>query len=87
MKPIVKQYVKNVLLLGVDADKIKEVIGSDVSCKFVSDVDEAVVQASQCAESGDQVLLAPACASLDMYKNYQERGDVFVNAVNALEAC
>lgn len=87
LKPIVKQYVKNVLLLGVDAKKIKEVIGSDVSCEFVSDMDEAVVKASQCAESGDQVLLAPACASLDMYKNYQERGGVFVSAVNALGAC
>ena len=49
----------------------------DVSCEFVSDMDEAVVKASQCAESGDQVLLAPACASLDMYRNYEQRGDDF----------
>lgn len=87
LRPVVKQYVKNVLLLGVDANKIKEVIGSYVSCEFVSDMNEAVIKANDLAESGDQVLLAPACASLDMYKNYQERGDVFVNAVNALEAC
>lgn len=87
LKPIVKQYVKKVLLLGVDANKIKNVIGSDVSCEFVSDMDEAVVKANECAVSGEQVVLAPACASLDMYKNYQERGDVFVKAVNALEAC
>lgn len=87
LKSIVKQYVKKVLLLGVDADKIKQVIGLDVNCEFVADMDEAVVKASECAVSGEQVVLAPACASLDMYKNYQERGDVFVKAVNALEAC
>lgn len=87
LKSIVKQYVKKVLLLGVDAEKIKQVISLDVNCEFVSDMDEAVIKASECAVSGEQVLLAPACASLDMYKNYQERGDVFVQAVNALEAC
>ena len=87
LEPIVKQHVKKVLLLGVDANKIKDVIGSDVSCEFVADMKEAVYKANVCAESGEQVLLAPACASLDMYKNYQERGDDFVNAVNALAAC
>lgn len=87
LKPIVKQYVKKVLLFGVDANKIRDVIGTEVSCEFVTDMREAVHKANEYVETGDQVLLAPACASLDMYKNYQERGNDFVNAVNALETC
>ncbi|MBL1141620.1 MAG: UDP-N-acetylmuramoyl-L-alanine--D-glutamate ligase [Proteobacteria bacterium] len=83
----VKQHVKNVLLMGVDADKLAKTIGSVVACEFVPDMDAAVSKANQIAAPGDLVLLAPACASLDMYKNYQERGDMFVKAVNALEAC
>ena len=54
--------------------------------EFVIDMNEAVKIASDLAEAGDVVLLAPACASLDMYENYQQRGDAFVAAVNALEA-
>ena len=87
LKPVVEQHVKKVLLLGVDAEKINDVIAPVVDCEFVSDINDAVKIACEIAQSGDLILLAPACASLDMYKNYQERGDVFVNAVNALEAC
>ena len=85
LRSVVKQYVKKVFLLGIDANKIQEVLEDDTPCEFVTDMSEAVKKAFLQAEEGDQVLLAPACASLDMYKNYQERGDDFVNAVNALE--
>jgi len=84
---VVKQHVKKVLLMGMDANKLARVIGAVVSYEFVADMDEAVKRAHQQAEPGDLVLLAPACASLDMYKNYQHRGNVFVSAVNALETC
>ncbi len=84
--PIIKKYVKHVLLLGVDAKKLANAIGSEVMHDFVSDMNEAVNIASNVAEAGDLVLLAPACASLDMYENYQQRGDSFVAAVNTLEA-
>jgi len=84
--PIIKKYVKHVLLLGVDAKKVANVIDSTVMCDFVVDMNEAVNAASNLAEAGDLVLLAPACASLDMYENYQQRGDAFVAAVNTLEA-
>ncbi len=86
LNPIIKQYVKHVLLLGADAKKIADAIGSEVMHEFVIDMNEAVNIASDLAEAGDVVLLAPACASLDMYENYQQRGDAFVAAVNALEA-
>ncbi len=85
--PTVQHAVKYVLLLGVDAKRIADVIGSEVAHDFVDDMDAAVMRANKIATPGDCVLLAPACASLDMYDNYQQRGDVFVNAVNKLEAC
>ena len=85
--PIIKKHVKHVVLLGVDAKKVANVIGSEVMHEFVVDMNEAVNIASNVAGAGDVVLLAPACASLDMYENYQQRGDAFVDAVNTLEAC
>lgn len=87
LKPVIEEHVKKVLLLGVDANKLADVIGTDSLYEFVSDMDAAVERASQLANSGNIILLAPACASLDMYKNYQQRGDDFVNAVNKLESC
>jgi UDP-N-acetylmuramoylalanine--D-glutamate ligase len=87
LTPVVKQHVKNVLLMGVDANKLATAIGSATSHEFAANMKEAVNRASQLANAGDLVLLAPACASLDMYKDYQQRGDDFVSAVNALEAC
>ena len=85
--PAVKDHVKKVYLIGIDAKKIASVIDQSVSYEFVNDMDEAVQSANAIAEAGDVVLLAPACASLDMYDNYQHRGDVFVSAVKSLEVC
>lgn len=85
--PVVKEHVKCVLLLGVDAKRIADVLGSEVAYEFVDDMAAAVARANEIATPGDLVLLAPACASLDMYDNYQQRGDVFVDAVNGLEVC
>jgi UDP-N-acetylmuramoylalanine--D-glutamate ligase len=48
-------------------------------------MDDAVLYAANLAQAGDTVLLSPACASLDQYKNYQERGDKFAAAVLALD--
>jgi UDP-N-acetylmuramoylalanine--D-glutamate ligase len=50
----------------------------------VKDIDEAVIKASQLAESGDVVLLSPACASWDMYTSFEERGSIFKQAVHRL---
>ncbi|MEM6998571.1 MAG: UDP-N-acetylmuramoyl-L-alanine--D-glutamate ligase [Pseudomonadota bacterium] len=83
---VIKQHVKKVILLGIDANKLAETFGSEVAYEFVNSMDEAVDQAYKVSESGNIVLLAPACASLDMYDNYQQRGDIFISAVNALEA-
>ena len=84
LRPIIEKYVKKVFLLGVDANKLAEVVGFNVEKELVKNMDDAVKGASKIADSGDLVLLAPACSSLDMYENYQQRGDTFVSAINAL---
>ena len=84
LNPIVKKYIKRVFLFGIDANKLADVMGSEVDKEFVNNMNEAVKGASKIADSDDIVLLAPACSSLDMYKNYQQRGDAFISAIDAL---
>jgi len=84
LNPIVKKYIKRVFLFGIDANKLADVMGSDVDKEFVNNMNEAVKGASKIADPDDIVLLAPACSSLDMYKNYQQRGDAFISAIDAL---
>ncbi|HAQ73776.1 MAG TPA: UDP-N-acetylmuramoyl-L-alanine--D-glutamate ligase, partial [Pseudomonas sp.] len=56
-----------------------------VALKQVQGLEEAVQRAAECALPGDAVLLSPACASLDMFKNFEERGRRFAAAVEALK--
>lgn len=74
------QHLRAAILIGEDADKVAQGLG-DVSCHFAADMNDAVRRASLLAESGDAVLLSPACASFDMFKGYADRGDAFVRAV------
>lgn len=81
-----KGKVKALILLGETADKIKE---SAEKAGFyniykVSDMEEAVKKGKELATPGDCVLLSPACASWDMFKNFEERGNVFKDAVRRL---
>jgi len=87
LKPVIEEHVKKVLLIGVDAKKLADVIKTESLYEFTADMNEAVIRANKIAEPGNLILLAPACASLDMYKNYQQRGNDFVAAINSLEAC
>ena len=74
-----------VVLIGRDAPAIERVLaGSPVPRLHASTMDEAVETAYRAARPGDAVLLSPACASYDMFKSYVHRGQVFVEAVNAL---
>ncbi|MDB6143258.1 MAG: murD [Pseudomonas sp.] len=73
-----------VVLLGRDAELVAQAVGDAVPLIRVKTLDEAVLRAAEIAQDGDAVLLSPACASLDMFKNYEERGRLFAQAVEAL---
>lgn len=82
----VKDNARAVVLIGRDAPMIEKALEqTDVPMYHAADMHEAVVIARRVAQSGDAVLLSPACASFDMYKNYVHRAEVFVDAVKGLE--
>jgi len=79
------RHARAVVLIGRDAQRIAEAVeGCGVPLHFAADMPAAVAQASQLAQAGDAVLLSPACASLDMFRNYAHRAEVFCAAVWAL---
>jgi len=84
LAPAFRNKVRCAVLLGQDASQINAVLKNVCETKFVSSMEEAVVAAARIAQQGDTVLLSPACASLDMFRDYAHRGDVFVNAVRGL---
>lgn len=83
--PSVK-YCRAVVLLGRDADKLAAVLPKSLDVTRVETLDAAVLTAANKAQPGDAVLLSPACASLDMFKNFEERGQLFAEAVGRLSA-
>jgi UDP-N-acetylmuramoylalanine--D-glutamate ligase len=86
LSEVVSQHAKLVVLIGRDAAEIFAAIkDANVECIYASDMHEAVKLAYSRAVSGDVVLLSPACASLDMFNNYQHRGEVFKQSVTALK--
>jgi UDP-N-acetylmuramoylalanine--D-glutamate ligase len=85
LQKAVAQSCKAVIVMGESARELTQAIASaDVTVYQASDLNDAVLQASALAKAGDAVLMSPACASFDMFKNYAHRGHVFVEVVNAL---
>ena len=80
----VAQYCRAVIVFGRDAERVAQALGESVAITYVTTLDEAVLTAAQRAQAGDSVLLAPACASLDMFKSFEERGELFAQAVGRL---
>lgn len=78
---IAKNYVRAAVLIGRDAPLIRKVLQDIVPLKDAIDMESAVKAAAALAQSGDVVLLSPACASLDMFQDYRARGDAFRSAV------
>lgn len=72
------------VLIGSDADQIADALADQAPVYIATDIGEAVTQAAAFAESGDTVLLAPACASFDQFPDYEARGDAFGTAVLGL---
>jgi len=81
----VEDKLRGAVLIGKDAEKIAHALDTVMPVHFADTMGAAVSMAAKCAESDDTVLLAPACASLDQYSNYMERGDSFCDAVEALK--
>ena len=81
----VRHHARAVVLIGRDAPALRAALqDSGVPLHDVASLPEAVTLCHQLAQSGDAVLLSPACASLDMFRNYAHRAQVFVDAVQAL---
>jgi len=86
LAPLVQEKVRQLILIGEDANTIASELGSLAGHQQVGDMREAVEQAFSSAEPGDIVLLAPACASFDMFESFEHRGRVFKEEVASLES-
>jgi UDP-N-acetylmuramoylalanine--D-glutamate ligase len=76
--------VRHVVLIGRDAARLADALAGVCTTERAGDMAEAVKAAQAAARAGDTVLLSPACASLDMYRDYTHRGDEFAAAVGSL---
>ncbi len=83
--PLVNEKVKAIVCLGVNNEPILNAFGNCVDLIVETrSMEEAVKQAYKLAERGDTVLLSPACASFDLFQNYEDRGRQFKEAVRNL---
>ena len=85
LAPAARGKARAIVLLGRDAPRIAAAIGGDVPVLRAIDMAQAVELAFGAARAGDVVLLSPACASYDMYRNYIHRAEVFATEVDALK--
>ena len=83
--PLVREKVKAIVCLGEDNEKLKAVFYNVVDMMIeTAGAEEAVKVAYKLSQTGDTVLLSPACASFDLFENYEDRGRQFKNAVRSL---
>lgn len=85
LAPLVRDKTRKLVLIGEDAQTIAGELGEFAATEFASDMAEAVTLSFQAAQPGDVVLLAPACASFDMFESFEHRGRVFKEEVSSLE--
>jgi len=82
---VVRDHARAVVLIGADAQAIAAVLDeTGIAVRHAETLEQAVSQAFELAQPGDAVLLSPACASMDMFRSYKHRGEVFVDAVHEL---
>ncbi len=82
LSEIAKQHLKACVLIGRDAHLIKPYLEKYISVRLAKTMQDAVYQAQQLSQAGNVVLLSPACASFDMFDNYEHRGQMFMEAVH-----
>ena len=80
----VRDFVRSIVLIGEDADKMRRALADVVPVTDTASLEDAVILAKEQAQPGDVVLLSPACASLDMFRDFNHRGEVFVSSVIGL---
>ena len=81
LAPVLAQHAHGLILFGRDAGMIAQAVDQVVPVQFAVDLDDAVVQAAGLAQPGEIVLLSPACASFDMFSDFEDRGRQFIRAV------
>ncbi len=86
LAPVVNEHARSVVLIGRDAPRIEQALVGAAPLLHAGSMEQAVAMAAEQAHAGDQVLLSPACASFDMYTGYEQRGEVFMDAVAGLRA-
>jgi UDP-N-acetylmuramoylalanine--D-glutamate ligase len=82
--PLIESSVRGIVVIGEDTDNIEAQLAGTAEIVRANSLDAAVEDGLRIAESGDVVLLAPACASFDMFGSYEERGREFKRAVSEL---
>lgn len=85
LRPMVRERVKALVLIGEAKDKIKDSLGDLTTTVYASDMRDAVLRAKELARAGDVVLLSPGCASFDMFRDFEERGRVFKEVVREVK--
>ncbi|MCG8413740.1 MAG: UDP-N-acetylmuramoyl-L-alanine--D-glutamate ligase [Pseudomonadales bacterium] len=83
--PVINRWGKEVILIGQDAVEMAANFDADIQTYFAQDMQDAVNVALEHSVPGDAVLLSPACASFDMFDNYQHRGQSFIRSVESLQ--
>ena len=81
LRDLVRERVRRIVTIGLDAPKLEEAFGDLVTTERAEDMADAVERAARAAVSGDVVLLSPACASFDMFDNFEHRGRVYKECV------
>lgn len=85
LNPVLQKNPCRLVLIGRDAPLIAEAVKGNAEIEFASSMQDAIHKAFALSMPGDAVLLSPACASFDMFKNYEDRGEQFCAAVLALQ--